>query len=92
MEGLRLTNKASGPSVWTAFAVLVIGAFLVVLRRQRPDPGVEAASVGMLAEVRSQARHADLELVKKLAELKDQAIITQAEFEEKKATLLKRIK
>lgn len=95
VERLRLSNRASGPSVqavWTALAVLVVGALLVMLRRQRhpPDEGVEA--VGKLAEVRSQSRHADLKLIKKLAELKDQGIITQAEFEEKKAALLKRIK
>lgn len=93
---LRLIDKASGPSdqtVWTVLAALVVGALLVMLRRQRQDPdGGQVASVGKLAEVRSQARHADLELIQKLAELKDQGVITQAEFEEKKATLLKRIK
>ena len=65
---------------------------MLKLRRQRHPPDEEVEAVGKLAEVRSQSRHADLALIKKLAELKDQGIITQAEFEEKKAALLKRIR
>ncbi len=89
MKGLRLTEEQSR-ALWAGLAVLVVGAFLLRRQRQPPDEGVDA--VGKLAEVRSRARHSDLELVKKFAELKDQGIITQAEFEEKKAALLQRIK